>query len=63
MTKLQIALLVLNAVVMHVLKYWYLYGTFVLILVAPFPAVLAVGLGWLGYVWYRVAKAKKEEHA
>jgi hypothetical protein len=59
-TKLQIAALILNAVVLNIMKYWYLYGTFIVLLLAPLPVVLIVGLVWLGYIWYRVYKAKEE---
>jgi hypothetical protein len=44
----------------HIGRRWYVYATFLVILVAPFPVVLAVGLGWLGYVWYRVLTSRKE---
>jgi hypothetical protein len=63
LTKLEICLYILKHVGLHLVRRWYIYATFVTILVAPFPVVLAVGLVWLGYIWYRVYKEKKEENA
>jgi hypothetical protein len=60
-TKAQIAALVLKNVGKHLLRRWYVYGTFLIIFTAPFPVVLVVGLGWLGYFNYRVLTLPKEK--
>jgi hypothetical protein len=62
-SKLEICFYILKHVGLHLVRRWYIYATFVTILVAPFPVVLAVGLVWLGYIWYRVGKQKSKDVA
>lgn len=54
MTKRQIALIILKAVGAHLLRRWYIYATFLILLLAPFPIVLVIVLGWLGFFSYRL---------
>jgi len=60
-TKAQIAGTILKAVGKHMIRRWYVYGTFLLIFTAPLPVILVVGLGWLGYFNYRILTLPKEK--
>lgn len=60
-SKSQIAGIVLRTVGKHLIRRWYVYATFLIILTAPFPVILAVALGWLGYFTYRVLTQPKEK--
>lgn len=60
-SKAQIAAIALKALGRHLLRRWYVYATFLIILTAPFPVILAVALGWLGYFTYRVLTQHKEK--
>lgn len=60
-SKAQIAWIILKAIGKHLLRRWYIYATLLVIYVAPFPVVLAVGLGWLGYFNYRLLTLPKEK--
>lgn len=50
-----LATILLN-IAIHLLKYWFVYATFLVLLLAPFPVTLVVVLGWLGFFCYRLRK-------
>lgn len=60
-TKTQMLAIVLRMIGKHLVRRWYVYATFLIILTAPFPVILAVALGWLGYFTYRVLTQPKEK--
>lgn len=60
-TKTQMLAIVLRMIGKHLVRHWYVYATFLIILTAPFPVILAVALGWLGYFTYRVLTQPKEK--
>ena len=60
-SKAQMLAIVLRMVGKHLVRRWYVYATFLIILTAPFPVILAVALGWLGYFTYRVLTQPKEK--
>lgn len=60
-SKAQIARIVLKSVGKHLVRRWYVYATFLVLLSAPFPVMLAVVLGWLGYFIYRNSTQPKEK--
>jgi hypothetical protein len=57
----QATLLALKEFGRHVGRRWYVYATFIVLFAAPFPVVLTVMLGWLGYFNYRVLTLKKKK--
>lgn len=60
-SKAQIAAVALKALGRHLLRRWSVYATFLTILTAPFPVILVIALGWLGYFTYRVLTQPKEK--
>lgn len=60
-TKKQMLAIVLRMVGKHLVRRWYVYATFLIILTAPFPVILAVAVGWLGYFTYRLLTQPKEK--
>jgi hypothetical protein len=60
-TLTQALLLALQWLAKHIVRRWYIYLTFYIIYTAPFPVVLLVVLGWLGFFTYRFLTHRKEK--
>jgi len=56
MSKRELLVYVLLNVALHLVRRWYVYATFLVLFLAPFPLVFAIALAWLVYFCYRLRK-------